>query len=366
MIAIAHRTAEWLGVKKHTVEMTEETFASLLEETCWHNEIAMKDLNTVGKFALSKLTQDIGVKVVLTGEGSDEHFAGYRELLTDFVREPDPSWPTTILPEEDRLKTFNSLEGSEYSGPREPETAAFARRQVNNVSFIGFTQYASIGDHLFTAWTVAEFGTCDKRAVAVNNTLDGRTRGLISNKWHSLHSALYIWTKCALANGLLTGLGDRVEMGHSIEGRQPFLDHKLTEYVMGLPPSMKFRWDSSTQSFNEKWILKEAVRPFVTEELYKRKKHAFAAPYKYTVGGPIHKLFEGLVTKENIERLGFFEWDKCKDLVQDAIVKGDRAKFGQMILVGQLVMLGKRFGVQKSEPEFEMLANGVLKNGRFG
>lgn len=233
-------------------------------------------------------------------------------LLTDFVCEPDPSWLTTGLSEDSRLQIFSKLEGSEYSGPKEPASAAFARRQVNNVSFIGFTQYASVGDQLSSSWTAAEFGESDKRTVAVNNSLGGRTRDLIANNWHSLHSALYIWTKGAFANGLLTGLGDRVEMAHSIESHQPFLDHRITEYCMGLRSSMKFRWDTSAQSFNEKWILKEAARPFVTDELYRRKKHAFAAPYKYRVGGPIHRLFERLITEENIVGVGFLDWENAK------------------------------------------------------
>lgn len=69
-----------------------------------------------------------------------------------------------------------------------------------------------------------------------------------------------------LANVLLTALGDRVEMAYSVEGRQPFLDHHVFDYVMKLPPSVKLRWDPATQSFNEKWILKEAAKPFITEE----------------------------------------------------------------------------------------------------
>jgi asparagine synthase (glutamine-hydrolysing) len=113
---------------------------------------------------------------------------------------------------------------------------------------------------------------------------------------------------------------------------------------------MKFRWDPSTQAFNEKWILKEAVKPFVTEELYKRKKHAFAAPVKYKVGGPVHKLFDGLITQENVEQLGFLDWKQCETLVDQAIVMGDRSKFGQMILVGQLIILGDCFKVKKAEP----------------
>ncbi|KAF1954258.1 hypothetical protein CC80DRAFT_386221, partial [Byssothecium circinans] len=123
--------------------------------------------------------------------------------------------------------------------------------------------------------------------------------------WHTLLSALYIWSKAALANRFLTFLGDRVEMAHSVEGRQLFLGLRLTEYVMGLPPSMKFHYGPTTNSFNEKWILKEAIKPFVTEELYSRKKNSFAAPVKYRHDGLVRKMFDRQITRENVEALGF-------------------------------------------------------------
>jgi asparagine synthase (glutamine-hydrolysing) len=335
----------------HHVEMTEETFAANIEDAVWHNEVAVKDLGTVGKYMLSKLTRDAGIKVVLTGEGSDEHFGGYRELLKDFVREQDPSWPTTQLSESDRLQTIKELEGAESSHPDEPETAIAVRRQVNNTSFLGFTQYFALDNELLAPWTYTEFGESDKRITAVH-ALDGRTRDLVANKWHPLHTSLYIWTKCALAKGLLTVLGDRCEMAHSVEGRQPFLDHRLTEYAMGLPPSMKIRWDPTTRTFSEKWILKEAVKPYITEELYVRKKHPFSAPVKYQEGGAVYNLFDRLITRENIEQLGFLEWEMCEGLVKHAIKEGDRAAFGQMILVGQFVILAQKFSVKKADPDF--------------
>lgn len=348
---IARRTAEWLGVKMHHCEMTEENFAANIESAVWHNEAAVTDLGTVGKFLLSKTTSDEGIKVVLTGEGSDEHFAGYRELLTDFVREPDPSWPRTTLSEDDRIAALNELEGSDSSGPKDLSTSAAVRAQVNNTSFLGFTQTASLRDALFAPWVPREFGTSDKRLTAVHS-LDGCTRELMANKWHPLHTSLYIWTKSSLANGLLTVLGDRCEMAHSVEGRQPFLDHRVTEYVMALPPSMKLHYDPSARSFTEKWILKEAMKPFITPELYARKKHPFSAPVQYKPDGPVHRLFERLITKENVEKLGFLEWDKCKDLLHDAIYDGSRPKWSQMILVGQFVILSKKFGVKKATPEY--------------
>jgi asparagine synthase (glutamine-hydrolysing) len=331
--------------------MTEALFAEQLEETAWHNEFANPDLNSVGKFALSKLTRDMGVKVVLTGEGSDEHFGGYSELLTDYVRERDPSYAQAAPSEGQRVKTFQELEGSVHSGPEEAASAEFARKQINNVSFVGFTQTAALGDALFQTWTTRCYGTIDKRLVAVHNTLDGRTRDLISRQWHPLHSALYIWTKTSLANALLTALGDRVEMAHSIEGRQPFLDHKVTEYAMALPPSLKIKYDAETGLYKEKWILVEAMKPFVTAELYKRKKHAFGAPVKWEVGGALYKLFATVMTRENVEGLGFLEWEKCEGLMAGAFARHDRAMWRQLITIVQLIMLGKRFGVKRAEME---------------
>lgn len=353
---IARRTAEWLGVKMHHCEMTEENFAANIEDAVWHNEAAVTDLGTVGKFMLSKLTSDQGIKVVITGEGSDEHFAGYRELLTDFVREPDISWPNSGLSEEDRLRTFHELEGSDASGPKELATTAAARQQVNNTSFLGFTQTASLREELFAPWLFDEFGRTDKRMTAVNS-IDGRTRSLMAHKWHPLHTSLYIWSKTSLANGLLTVLGDRCEMAHSVEGRQPFLDHRLTSYANSLPPSVKLHWDPVNRSFTEKWILKEAMKPFITTELYQRKKHPFSAPVKYKPDGPVHKLFSGLITQENVEALGFLKWESCKDLVKDAIFNADRARYSQMILVGQFVILQQKFGVKKAIPEFAIAAH---------
>lgn len=335
----------------HHVEMTEETFAANIEDAVWHNELAVKDLGTVGKFMLSKITRDAGIKVVLTGEGSDEHFGGYQELVKDFVREPDPSWPDTMLSEERRMELVQEIEHTQSTFPDGMDTATAVRRQVNNTSFLGFTQYFGLNNELLSPWTYAEFGTSDKRLTAIN-AIDGRARHFISLKWHPLHTSLYIWTKCALAKGLLTVLGDRCEMAHSVEGRQPFLDHRLTEYAMGLPPSMKIRWNPARHTFSEKWILKEAVRPYITEELYARKKHPFSAPVKYKEGGSVYNLFDRLITKENVGALGFLEWKACEGLVKHAIKEGDRSAFGQMILVGQLVILGKKFGVKKAEPDF--------------
>jgi asparagine synthase (glutamine-hydrolysing) len=83
---------------------------------------------------------------------------------------------------------------------------------------------------------------------------------------------MYLWSKTLLPGYILTLLGDRMEMAHSVEGRVPFLDHKVGEYLMKTPVSLKIRGTT------EKFILREATRDVISDTVYKRQKHPFLSP----------------------------------------------------------------------------------------
>jgi asparagine synthase (glutamine-hydrolysing) len=87
-----------------------------------------------------------------------------------------------------------------------------------------------------------------------------------------LNQSLYLWAKTGLPAYVLTMLGDRMEMAHSIEGRVPFLDHHVVEALRSQPVSLKIR------GMTEKFILREAVRDVITDTVYKRQKHPFLSP----------------------------------------------------------------------------------------
>ncbi|KAB2570933.1 Asparagine synthetase (glutamine-hydrolyzing) 2 [Lasiodiplodia theobromae] len=274
--SIANRTADFLGVKFHKKHMGEAELAAYFEDATYHCEHHNADLNYVGKFALSEVPREVGFKAVLTGEGSDENFAGYPTYLPDYLREPDLAWPANALSDRERdglREETEELTERNYRtiGMDSAKTGdSVAVRMLNGIKT---PQYMTAwGFDVYEPWAHEVYGTCDPRLTVANN-VDGRTRELIMNKWHPLHSAMYVWSKGHLANSFLSCLGDRTEMAHSLEARTPFLDHHLTEYVNGLPPSVKVRWDAEEQRFIEKWILREASKPFITSELYQRKKH---------------------------------------------------------------------------------------------
>ncbi|CAK1359067.1 unnamed protein product [Cercospora beticola] len=213
---------------------------------------------------------------------------------------------------------------------------------------------------LWAPWTKV-LGKLDPRETIANN-VDGRVRDKMTSSWHPLHSALYMWAKGHLPNIVLSCLGDRAEMGHSVEARTPFLDHKFTEYVNAVPPSMKIKYISPTQAekqggdttegeFQEKYILREAARPFIPDRLYRRKKQQFAAPRTYAPGGPLHQLFSELVTEENVARLGFVDWDSAKDLLQSAFEKHEQMAFRRIVMLAEWVVLSQRFDVPPATAE---------------
>ncbi len=72
-----------------------------------------------------------------------------------------------------------------------------------------------------------------------------------------MNQSLYIWAKTMLPNYILSNLGDRMEMAHSVEGRLPFLDHHVVEEAARMPVAMKIH------GMTEKYVLREAARPGV-------------------------------------------------------------------------------------------------------
>ena len=98
---------------------------------------------------------------------------------------------------------------------------------------------------------------------------------------------------------ILTMLGDRMEMAHSIEGRVPFLDHRVVETVRSQPVDVKIR------GMTEKYVLREAVRDVITDTVYRRQKHPFMAPI--VLKGGLFELVQDALRGQALARVPFFD-----------------------------------------------------------
>ncbi|KAI9151327.1 Amidase chyE [Paramyrothecium foliicola] len=377
---IADRTAEWLGVSIQKREVNEERIAADFADAAYHCEHHHFDLNAVAKFALSTLPREHGVKVVLTGEGSDEHFCGYPYFPAEFLRHADLGMPDSILAKDNELRermqlsasdemnaVWHSQGATEYEGK---SAAAIMRDAAGNTMPESLLAWHP-ANKLFQGWVQDLYqGKWDMRETVMKGH-SAEVREKMREKWHPAHTAMYMWNKSTLINVILACLGDRTEMAHSIEARTPFLDHHLAEYVNNLPPSTKlnyvppeengvddvnnFWWKAagaSLRSITEKHILREAARPYITDELYNRRKVPFLAPVRWPKDGPLHNMFRELLTREAVENLGFVDYSVVEHALATAFGDdGISSSFRVLTYCGGWVTLSQRFGIKKATPE---------------
>ncbi len=151
--------------------------------------------------------------------------------------------------------------------------------------------------------------------------------------WRPLDRAQYTEINIFLANYLLSSQGDRMAMANSVEGRYPFLDHRVVEFAFKVPP--QYRMNGLT----EKYILKQAARHIIPDELIDRPKQPYRAPISRCFFGdkPLDYV-EDLLSEEVVRQKGYFDPAKVNRLVakcrnQDGELLSEREN---MALVGIL------------------------------
>lgn len=350
--------------------MREDDLAKEFVSAAYHFEHHHMDLNAVAKQALSEFTRSHGVKVVLTGEGSDEHFCGYPSFAAEFLREPDMSLPDSPLAANNQLRQgLCNTAQAEIDAVWRPQVV----KAVPGAPVPDFRS-STMADRLlawqpmkkvYAPWVHEHYETAGWDSTkALMDAHPADVQQNMRERWHPSNTGMYLWNKSILINVVLACQGDRSEMTNSIEGRTPFLDHHLAEYVNNLPPSVKISYtpletdtqdaapQSAFQHLTEKWILREASKPYITDELYNRRKVTFWAPSKWPKGGSLQKMFTELLTKEAIENLGFVNYNVVEKALARAFGEdADLPSFRIVCYTGNWVAISKQFGVQRALSE---------------
>lgn len=254
-LSLATHSAEHARARLIPVHASKNALIDALPEAVARSESLAVNLHLPAKLLLSRRIQREGFKVVLTGEGADEVFAGYAHLRRDLV-----SHDARAVAKLDASNRASA--GSMLPSGAARELGAIERALGFVPSFL--LAKATLGRKL--GELRAETGDPYQRFVEhfdVNGQLSGRSR---------VHQSLYLWSKTALAGYILRAIGDGMEMASSVEGRVPFLDHRLFEHVRRLAVSAKIKHGQ------EKWVLRRAVADVVPERILVREKHPFLAP----------------------------------------------------------------------------------------
>ena len=229
-----------------------------------HTETPLVRTAPAPMFLLSRVTREGGIKVVLTGEGSDELFLGYDLFKETAVREFCLRQPTS----QTRPRLFDRL--YPYLGGG----GEFWRRF--------FLQAGPVDDPLFShlprirlTSRIKDFYAPEMRQALAGWDAEAALRDTLPaafRSWSPLNRAAYLEMVTLLEPYLLSSQGDRMALAHGVEGRFPFLDHRLFEFAAALPTRSKL------QGMREKQILRRWAAGIVPPEVRERSKQPYRAP----------------------------------------------------------------------------------------
>ncbi len=294
----AKEVASHIGVENIDIELSKEAFFENLDTVTYALDEPINDPAAIPLYMLFKRVKEEGIKVVLSGEGADELFLGYRQYFEylDIQKAAD-------LQHKNWLKKYFR---SNFSMNREWEW------------------YKRVFDSEVLFRTSGEkFTDMQKNILMRQNVKDGFSMRYLQkyrdryeaygngdeSQWYS-----YVDLKQFQAEHFLSKL-DRVSMAHGIEGRTPFLDHRLVERVFSIDPSLRYR------SGVTKELLKKVAEPYLPNSIINRKKKGFSSPY-----------LEWLIEAGELERIlsvndktGLFH----QDVLEEYINRGKQGRFKQ-------------------------------------
>jgi asparagine synthase (glutamine-hydrolysing) len=263
----AREVASRIGTDHHEVTVDMEDFFGALPSLVWHEDEPIAWPSSVSLFFVSRLASE-HVKVVLTGEGSDELFAGYgRYKYQLWNRKWAERW--SFIPASIRRGVRAAIASS-------PLLRANMRRKLAH-TFLGRTPDipSLFLDNFYGAFTAeAQTGFLGEPSLAsrfspYSNYLSAWEK---TSRLPYLERMLYADRKTYLVELLMKQ--DQMSMAASIESRVPFLDHHLVEWACGVPGSLKLRKNES------KYILKKAVEDILPSDIVYRTKMGFPTPLK--------------------------------------------------------------------------------------
>lgn len=278
------------------------------EKAVWHSETPLIRTAPVPMSLLSGLVNRHGRRVVLTGEGADEVFGGYDifkegKLRHFWARNPQSQWRPLLIR---RLYPYLNLS----QGKANEFLATFFGGGMENPDHPLFSHQPRMD----TTSRVRQFLSGELRATEgqPEQALLGSLPEAF-NDWLPLCKAQYLEMKTLMPGYLLSVQGDRMLMQNSVEGRFPFLDHHLIEYVNRLHPRLKMR------VFQEKFILKKSMENYLPESVLKRHKQPYRAPMAPAfIGTTGSGYVRYLLSAEKIKQYGYFESRKVELLLKKA------------------------------------------------
>ena len=297
--------SEYLGTNHSSIRCGQADIADAFMKSVWHGESPILRTAPIPMQMLSGLVRKSAFKVVLTGEGADEVLGGYDIFKEAKVREfwarnPTSEWRPMLLK---RLYPYLDFSGN--------------RSQAYQKAFFGdgFDGLDSLSFAHQPRWNMTaqiklfysdEFRASLARDAAVEFE---QKADAAWQRWHRFNRWEYVEARTILPGYILSLQGDRMLMANSVEGRFPYLDHRVIEFAMRLPPKFKMR------AMREKYLLKKAMAEKLPGSITARTKQPYRAPNAEVFAGKSFDSVGDLLSETRVARAGYFDRRKVTMLL---------------------------------------------------
>ncbi len=296
-----------LDAEHSRIQCSYNDIAENFRSTIWHTEAPILRTAPIPMNQLSNLVHDKGYKVVLTGEGADEVLGGYDIFKEGKIRQfwaknPDSSFRPALLKRLYPYLDLSKKQGVVYlknffgEALEHPDLPYFA--------------------HL-PRWTTTarckQFFSDEMKATLSDNAISELEKTLPTSvsKLDPFNKSQFIEAKSLMAGYLLCSQGDRMLMKNSVEGRFPFLDHRVIEFANSISPKLKMK------VLNEKYILKQAMKQYLPDTIVKRFKQPYRAPdIPSFFSEKTPEYVRELLSAEVIKKYGYFHSGRVEKLVK--------------------------------------------------
>ena len=323
--------ASFLGSTHHEVLVSRSDIAQVFPDVIHHTERPVLRTAPAPLYLLSKLVHDSGIKVVLTGEGADEMFAGYdlfreAKVRRFWAREPNSEWRPRLL---ERLYPY--LERSPVA--QRAMSRQFFGQNLEEWQNPGFGHdmrwkgTRGLGRLFTPELQEASAGFDPRQALLADLPAE-------FSRWPALAQDQYLEVRTLLSGYLLSSQGDRMLMAHSVEGRFPFLDRNVARLAESLPPEYKLR------VLDEKHVLKRVASSMLPASIVKRTKQPYRAPDALSFAEPqAADWIEAVADEASLAAAGVFRPAAARQLIAKCRTRSAAGQFSNndnMAVVGML------------------------------
>lgn len=289
--------SEFLRTSHSEVHCAYDDVANVFPEVVRHTEQTILRTAPAPMFLLAKLVRASGFKVVLTGEGADEAMGGYdifkeAKIRRFWARNPQSRMRPLLL-----KRLYPYMNGVQ----RQP--AAYLQHFFH-------VSEADVGNPFFSHLPRWELTSRLKALYSSEVTAELRSHSALNDlqyalpesfgRWDSFNQAEYLEATYLLPGYILSSQGDRMAMAHSVEGRYPFLDHRVVEFALKLPPSLKMK------VLDEKHLLKHVAEGWIPKSIQKRPKQPYRAPDGASFFSGHTDYVDEMLSEDCVRRFGVF------------------------------------------------------------